>query len=296
MRSALRSSGDECVDEACDQLAALEGAIRGATPGVVWNEHELPNKGGKEITARWNADGVEVMVSLPAGSKVGLFDAVDRIADAFAGRFAPVSAWKIGDRVRIEAKGKKLHGLEGVVVADEEYDDDDELDEHEVPVRIPYYEGISSVAPVPAAWLRKLAPAVESGAAERESGVATDEDRGPFTEDAALWRALGLQDVRDALEGLKRVGATDQDLFRALVQWPTHREQPGDNDPAGIAWGIVGGSQPAFFAGHFAKHGWPNPKQATLTDTALVKHVRKLLAIPALKAAAPRASKKGGRS
>jgi hypothetical protein len=114
--------------------------------------------------------------------------------------------------------------------------------------------------------------------AAKTDGIVVVGDDGPTNEQQALGRALAMGDVRDALTSLVARGdATDDEIFRVLVQWPVHRVRSA-RDPR-ENWGTIGGSKPGFFYGHDCRDGnWPNGTP-TLEGDALLKAARKYLAI-----------------
>jgi len=103
---------------------------------------------------------------------------------------------------------------------------------------------------------------------------------GPYNQDDALFRACAL--IARELDPL-RTGATDDQIFQALVQWPTQRVS---GSKSGNAWATIGGSQPRFYYDTDAMDKWgcPGVKGATLEGDALVKAVRRLCHIPRPKA------------
>jgi hypothetical protein len=120
---------------------------------------------------------------------------------------------------------------------------------------------------------------VRTAKTDVRSDVTETVDHGPMDIDQALGRALAMSEVRDLLTELVARGvATDQEILDVLKRWPTHRIGYPDGRP-GCSWGTTGHENPKFFAGHSARQGnWPMGKPE-LEGDALIKAVRKYLAI-----------------
>ena len=96
---------------------------------------------------------------------------------------------------------------------------------------------------------------------------------GPYNQDDALLRACAL--VARELDPL-RAGATDYQIFQALIQWPTQRVS---GNPHGNPWAVCGGSDPRFWYDTGAMDDFPVRKRPTLEGDALVKAVRRVMHI-----------------
>lgn len=260
-----RASVGSPVDEACGLLAEVEAECRAETPGVVWNEHELTG-GEREVVARWNVDGVEVMVAMPRGVKASPSELIDRAQAVFASRYNPAAAFAPGDKVVVVWPAKQVDGWRATV-------EGPGGDPGELSVALTHPDGrVESGAWIPARRLRKLGTAVDALA-------SPPDPEGPRDLDAALREAVAMWDaVADKLARLRREGATNRAILAALGGWPGFR-RGGERE--GWAWGAVGGPAPAFFWGVRATlDRWPDPSRATLQGARLADSVRALCRIP----------------
>jgi hypothetical protein len=105
---------------------------------------------------------------------------------------------------------------------------------------------------------------------------------GPLNQDDALIHATALPEVRDPLSMLVGEGATDDQIFRELIKWPSVYVA---GSATGNAWSVRGGSIPAFWYDTDALEQQDRARKLkpgvkpTLEGVDLVKAVRRLLHI-----------------
>ena len=99
---------------------------------------------------------------------------------------------------------------------------------------------------------------------------------GPYNQDDALVRATALPEVRDELTRLVAEGGTDDEIHRALIQWPSIFRAGTDH---GNPWQVNGGSRPGFRYDTDTLQSTEKYRKPTLEGDALIAAVRRVLHI-----------------